>query len=52
MVRKKIGRNKSLVDFAGIREVVIAHNAMLRARPAEFETDDGEDGDLNYYFAA
>jgi hypothetical protein len=44
-------RNRQLTDFAGLREMVIAHNAALRARQPSFETMDDEDRQLTVFFA-
>lgn len=44
-------RDMRLTDFSGLREMVIAHNAMLHSKQPSFETDDGYDQSLSVYFA-
>ncbi|GEM_PF-5975275 len=45
-------RNLQLTDFAGLREVVIAHHALLRSRQATGEGQSEEsDQSLHTYFA-
>jgi len=45
-------RNLQLTDFAGLREVVIEHHALLRSRQlAGEEQPEGSDQSLHTYFA-
>lgn len=45
-------RNMQLTDFAGLRELVIAHKTLLRARAEGNDTDEqGDDQALSIYFA-
>ncbi|MBI4150319.1 hypothetical protein HY488_02850 [Candidatus Woesearchaeota archaeon] len=45
-------RNLQLTDFAGLRELVIAHKALLRSKAMNFDAeDDTSDQPLSVYFA-
>ena len=44
-------RNKQLTEFSGLREMIIAHKALLRSKPEFIETKEESDQSLSLFFA-